>query len=191
MCVEKIMRCVRTVLFSILINGESKGLIKSSRGLRQSDHLSPYLFLICTKGLIALLARAAAEKKITGVQISQGAPIINHLLFANNSILFCKVEMREKQHILNLLEKYEHASGQQINRAKTSMSFSKNMKEDTRQKIMEFWGLTVVEEHTRYLGLPPLVGQAKMRAFFDIKCKVLHILRGWKEKLMSQGRKKN
>ena len=49
-----------TVLYSILVNGEPKGMITPSRGLRQGDPLSPYLFLFCVEGLNALLCSVTA-----------------------------------------------------------------------------------------------------------------------------------
>ena len=47
--------CDLTVSYSILVNGEPKGDIRPSRGLRQEDPLSPYLFLLCTEGLNRML----------------------------------------------------------------------------------------------------------------------------------------
>ena len=62
--VALIMKCITTVSYSILVNGEPKGMIVPSQGLRQGDHLSPYLFLFCVKGLNALLRGAAAKGDI-------------------------------------------------------------------------------------------------------------------------------
>ena len=53
--IDLIMVCVRTVTYSILVNGEPKGLITPSRGLRQGNPLLPFLFLLCTEGLHGLI----------------------------------------------------------------------------------------------------------------------------------------
>lgn len=93
--VDLIMTCVSTVSFSVLINSEPKGPINLSRGLRQGDPLSLYMFLFCIERLICLLQQAIAENQIEGIQICRRAPRINHLLFANDCVLFCKANMQE------------------------------------------------------------------------------------------------
>ena len=52
------METIHTASYSVLINVEPQGFFKPTRGIKQGDPLSPYLFLLCTEGLSAMLMRA-------------------------------------------------------------------------------------------------------------------------------------
>ena len=113
--IKLILMCVTMVSYFVLINGEPKGRIKPSRGLRQGDPISPYLFLLCSEGLSAPIHKAARDKLISGISIGRGCPILTHLFFADDSLLFCKAKEQECQKLVDILNKYEAASGQKIN----------------------------------------------------------------------------
>ena len=57
--IKLLMLCVTTVSYSVIVNGEPKGLIHPSRGIRQGDPISPFLFLPCTEGFHGLINQAA------------------------------------------------------------------------------------------------------------------------------------
>lgn len=70
--------CVTTVNYSVLMNADRVGLVIPSRGLRQGDPLSSYLFILCAEGLTSLLKQAEGRGLIHGIQVCRRAPIISH-----------------------------------------------------------------------------------------------------------------
>ncbi|XP_062145265.1 secreted RxLR effector protein 78-like [Alnus glutinosa] len=109
--VNLVMKCIRTVTYAVLVNGKLVGNIRPSSGIRQGDPISPYLFLLCVEALSALLNRAKRKGAITGVPTSFKGPQLNHLLFANDSMLFCKANSVEWRRLFRILEVYEAGSG--------------------------------------------------------------------------------
>ena len=84
----------------------------------------PIFFLMCTEGLHGLISKAAHNDDIWGVSLCRNGPRITHILFAYDSLLFCRAREEECQSLLEVLAKYERAYGQQINRSKTTIFFS-------------------------------------------------------------------
>jgi hypothetical protein len=98
--VRMTMTCVRTVSFLVLINGQPHGKIIPSWGIRQGDPLSPYFFIICVEGLSSLLNKAEVNGRIMGFPITRGGTRVNHLFFADDSLLFYKANIFEWMHII-------------------------------------------------------------------------------------------
>ena len=86
----------------------------------------------------------------------------------------------------NILETYEHASRQKLNKEKTSLFFSHKTSQDIQDNIKHCFGVDVIKQHETYLGLPSLVGRSKKNTFRALKGRLDHKLPGWKEKLLSQ-----
>lgn len=81
---------------------------------------------------------------------------------------------------------YEKASGQQINKAKTTLFFSKSASLTTKNQIKNYLGLLEIRAYEKYLGLPVVIGENKKESLNYIKEKVWGKLQGWKEKNLSQ-----
>ncbi|XP_021836918.2 uncharacterized protein [Spinacia oleracea] len=184
--VRRIMDCLSSVSFSFKINGRISGSVIPSRGLRQGDPISPYLFLIVADAFSTLLSKAARENRIHGIKICNGAPKVSHLFFADDSILFAKASVGECSVIADIISKYERASGQSVNLDKTDVVFSKSVNVIRRQEIVTTLGVKEVEKHEKYLGLPTIIGKSKKMVFASLKERIWKKLQGWKEKLLSR-----
>jgi len=107
--------CVETVDYSVLVNGNATSQIISGRGLRQGDPLSSYMFIICVKGLSALIRKAEVKGEINGVKICNNASIISHLSFASDCFLFFRVNVDQTSKMQAILSTYKRAHGQAMN----------------------------------------------------------------------------
>ena len=167
-----VMTCVTSVSSSIKINGKPRGHIIPSRGIRQGDPSSPYLFLLCAEGLSALIKKLLDAREMEGITVCRGGPHLSHLFFVDDSIIFCKTTIGECNSLQRILGVYKRALGQQLNRAKTALFFRKNTPEDVKEEIKNRFGAQVIRQHEKYLGLPSLVGRNKRNTFNDIKEKI-------------------
>ena len=181
-----VMGCVTTPTFSILINGKPYGNINPSSGIHQGDPLSPYLFLLCAEGLTSLLSKAENDGRIHGASICRKAPKMTNLMFANDSLLFCRATQGEVEVINEVLQVYAHASGQCINMDNSSVYFSSNTPSEQREEIVAALGVEQVEKFEAYLRLPTLVGRAKYQTFSYLKDRVWKKLQGWKGRMLSR-----
>ncbi|XP_062170478.1 uncharacterized protein LOC133876208 [Alnus glutinosa] len=89
----------------------------------------------------------------------------------------------------SLLECYEMASGQQLNKEKISLFFSRNTSKEARDCILRLSSVPSTQRYDKYLGLPALVGRSRMGEFKGIKDRVWKRLHDWKTKFISQAGK--
>lgn len=116
--------------------------------------------MICAEALSSLLTQAEKKGIVTGVPTSKNGPRLSHLFFAYDCLLFCKANLVEWRCITKILEKYEVASGQCLNKNKTSI-FSRNTSLERRNEITQLLGLQTTHSFDKDFGLPALVGKSR------------------------------
>lgn len=106
-----ILGCLSSATFSILINVLPKGFFPASRGLRQGDPLSPFLFVIIVEALSRMFSAAAMANMIEGFRSSINAPSTSHLQFADGTLLFCGSIEEQIKNVKVILLCFEAVSG--------------------------------------------------------------------------------
>lgn len=110
-----------SLFFSMLINGTSKGFFKSSRGLRQGDPLSPFLFSFVADGLSEILRKAEMGDLVEGFVVGEDNIMVSHLQFADDSILFLKAVRENITNMELCLKIYEVISRLRATMSKSCM----------------------------------------------------------------------
>ncbi|GMI83715.1 hypothetical protein HRI_002040800 [Hibiscus trionum] len=159
--VDLIMGCVTSVKFCLRINGKFSEDFKPERWLRQGHPLSPYLFLLVAQGLSALLLKEQSLGKIKGLKTSMHGPRVNHLLYADDCLLFIRNSVDEASRVREILGIYETASGQKVNLDKSYIYFSNGMKDEHKAALKGVLEMREEVDMGVYLGLPLIVGKNK------------------------------
>ena len=184
------MECISSVQYRVLLNGQPKGHIIPQRGQRQGDPLSPYLFIMCTEALITNIKKAEREKQLTDINVARDCPQISHLLFADDSILFCKAQREECQKILRILKEYEVVLGQQINFEKSSIQFKHKIEEPNRYVLRDILGIHNLGGMGSYFRIPKNLGGSKTQVFCFIQDCLNNRINGSTFKFFTKGERK-
>lgn len=142
------------VTYSIALNGAVVGKVHPHRGICQGDPLLPYLFMLVSQGLSALITDAMHMNKFLGLKVANASPVASHLFFADDRLLFFKVKTTDALKVRGCLRLYEQASGQVINYEKSALTFSPSTFIEDMEAVKSIFQISVVTGHELYLGLP-------------------------------------
>lgn len=134
-----IMFCVTLSPLVLKVNGQIIEFFKPGRVLRQGDPLSPYIFMLCMERLSNMINVKVLNGDWKGLKASQSGPIVSHLFFADDILLFSKANVEKCKIVMETLEDFCDISGQSINLQKSVMFVSPNI---FRSKVNAFYFTT-------------------------------------------------
>ncbi|GKV21520.1 hypothetical protein SLEP1_g31494 [Rubroshorea leprosula] len=153
--ISLVMNCVSSSTISILVNGNKTDAFLPSRGIRQGDPISPYLFILCMEYLSIKLSNGMAKGKWKGSKAGKRGPTLSHIFFADDLIFLGKATLTNAQYLKDTLEFFCSRSGQMTN------------------------------ELGKYLGIPIVAKRcSKVNCEFILE-KIRSKLSGWKTKFFS------
>ena len=183
--ISLIMSYISGSSISVLFNGGCLEPFLPTRGIRQGDPLSPYLFILCMELLGFLIEDMCANNLWNPLKASNFGPAFSHLFFADDLVLFAKADRKNCQSVRDVLETFCNLLGQKVNLSKSKVLFSANVDLDSRETFSNLLGISATHNLGKYLGFPIKFGNSSTHDFDYILDKVQAKLQGWKANLLS------
>ena len=121
--INLIFKFISTPKFSVLVNGTPEGFFGTSRGIRQGDPLSPFLFIIMAEAFGRAISEAQRKEEISGITVTSNIPNITHQQYTDDTILPGKSSVHEARGFKRIIQSYMDASGKKVNKDKSEIFF--------------------------------------------------------------------
>ena len=128
--------------------------IQPSKGIKQGDPLSPYIFILCMEFLGQLIEEKCSEKLWYPVKASKSSPSFSNLFFADVLMLFAKANQGNCIAIHEALDTFCEKSGQTISESKSRVYFSPNVDLESREDMCSILKFRLTSSIGKYLGIP-------------------------------------
>ncbi|XP_018435427.2 uncharacterized protein LOC108807663 [Raphanus sativus] len=178
-----IEKCISSPHYSIAINGELCGFFPGKKGLRQGDSISSSLFIIAMDILSKKLDEAVRDGRFNPHPLCSD-PLITHLSFADDMLIFFDGTESSLRGILEVLKEFELISGLALNLGKSRLFLDGNQLQPT-EALASAYGLTQGSLPVRYLGVPLSPSKLKKHDYQPLIDKVLARIKSWTVKRLS------
>jgi len=161
---------------------------RSSRGLRQGDPLSPLLFVMVMEVFSRMTYAAVDSGRLSGFSVgssSQVAMKVSHLLFADDTLIFCDPVVDQVRDLRCLLLCFEAFSGLRINLSKSEMVPVGEVGDV--EELATILGCGVASLPIKYLGSPLGAKYKDSNIWNNVIEKMEARLARWKKVCLSRG----
>lgn len=144
---------------------ETSSIISNLLTTQQGDPLSPYIFILLANLLSTLIHQAVDLGQLKGIQLNRWCLTLSHLFFADDAIFFLDGTVLECQNLSNILNQYCVATGQAINRNKSSLFLSKHYPSSLQENLAQQFKVPVLQKTGKYLAILSDWGRSKRDKF--------------------------
>ncbi|XP_074342977.1 uncharacterized protein LOC141680739 [Apium graveolens] len=176
-----IKACICTTKFSIKLNGIVYGYFDGAQGIRQGDHLSPYLFTICINVLCCLL-----KPKPPSFKYHWKCKHLNitHMFFADDVLFFSHANVDSVKHIMNNIVIFSSMSGLQPSIHKSN-SFFCNASPEYFDWFDNDFSIPRGCLPVKFLGMSSIYGQLCLNDYIPLINKITARIHNWTSLLLS------
>jgi len=172
-----VMNLISSPFYSILLNGSPTKILQASRGIRQGDPLSPFLFIMA-EGLNRLLRHQAETGSLRGLQLHEGLDKQVIQQFVDDTMLMGHPSIQEARVVKSCLQLFGKASGLEVNPLKSQVFFF-NTPVITQRNILRILGYPKGSFPSKYLGVPLVEGAVKKVSWQDLVDRIRRRLASW------------
>eukprot|EP00253_Pinus_taeda_P009371 PITA_09371 len=172
-----VISLISSSFFSILVNGIPSHPFSPSRGIRQGDPLSPFLFVLMAEGLGCLIIHALHSRQLRGISVHE--PLAHtHQQFVDDTMLFGHPSTQEASAFKSLLDLFFEALGITVNASKSQIFFF-NTPLLIQHHIARICGFSIARLPAKYLGAPFIVSALKHSSWRSLLDKLEDKLSSW------------
>ena len=177
------MNMISSTRFHILWNGSPLLEVIPSRGIRQGDPLSPYLFILCLERLSIKLTEAVQNKNIHPLYFRTGVHL-SHLFFVDDIFLFTRAIARDCMNLNRLLLEFCTMSGQIMSATKSKTWFSPRTPRRIKEQVAGILGLPTTDRIGTYLGTPIFSTRRTASSYQYLVDNIRKRIEGWQAKYL-------
>lgn len=179
-----IYTCISSPTFTIMINGHGAGYFSSSRGIRQGDPISPYIFILVME-MMSCILKDRVENKRFKTHPKCGRPLITSLMFADDIVIFAKPDQHTVTTIVEALHFFHCMTGLNINKNKSHFLIA-GLDANEKDRIITLSGLLPMPINSTYLGIPLTSSRITLTQCLPLYEKIIAKLKSWPTHLLSQ-----
>ena len=172
------MNMITSTRFHILWNGSPLPEVVPSRGSRQGDPLSPYLFILCMERLSIKLNEAVRDKVIHPISF-KGRVRLSHLFFADDIFLFTKANVQDCKNLGGILLDFCELSGQLMSISKSKVWFYPGTPRHTKDQLVGILGLPTTDCIGTYLETPIFTSRRTANSYQYLVDNIRTRIEGW------------
>ena len=179
-----IMKMISSTRFHIPWNGSPLPEVVPSRGIRQGDPLSPYLFILCLERLSIKLDEAIRDKLIQPINF-RARVRLSHLFFADDIFLFTRATAKDCKNLGRLLLNFCESFGQLMSVTKSRTWFSPRTPKRIKEQVAGILGLPTTNHIGTYLGTPIFTTRRTTSSYQYLVDNIRKRIEGWQAKYLS------